>query len=97
MEKNKIPEIEVKIHKIFNDRNDPLRGVASVTIGGAFAVHGVRIVDSKNGVFVSMPRRPHESATGEKKHSDIFHPICSEARQVLHQKVLAAYEAKLEE
>lgn len=49
-------EIEVKILKTF-PASSKLRAVASVTIGGCFAVHGLKIFDSKNGQFVAnLPR-----------------------------------------
>ena len=32
------------------------KAFASATIGGAFAVHGIRIIESDKGRFISMPQ-----------------------------------------
>ena len=46
--------LEVKIHSLRTD--GPVLAHASVTLNGCFAVRGLRVVDSENGPFVSMPR-----------------------------------------
>lgn len=91
-----IPRINAKIDNLVdNDTN--LRAFASITVGGAVAVHGLRVMDSKKGLFVSMPSYSYEDHNGETKYADYAHPISKEARDAINTKVLDAYEQALEE
>ena len=91
-----MPRINAKIDNLVdNDTN--LRAFASVTVGGAVAIHGLRVMDSKKGLFVSMPSYSYEDHNGETKYADYAHPISKEARDAINTKVLDAYEQALEE
>ena len=91
-----IPRINAKIDRLVdNDTN--LRAFASITVGGAVAVHGLRVMDSKKGLFVSMPSYSYEDHNGETQYADYAHPISKEARDAINTKVLDAYEQALEE
>ena len=91
-----MPRISAKIDNLV-DNNTNLRAFASITIGGAVAVHGLRVMDSKKGLFVSMPSYSYEDHNGETKYADYAHPISKEARDAINTKVLDAYEQALEE
>ena len=72
-----LPRINAKIDRLVdNDTN--LRAFASVTVGGAVAIHGLRVMDSKKGLFVSMPSYSYEDHNGETKYADYAHPISKE-------------------
>lgn len=74
--------------RIFPYRGDgPVAATASVTLNGCFAVRDVRIMEGKNGLFVSMPRR---KVNGE--YRDICYPCTKDFKQQFDQKVLEAYE-----
>lgn len=90
------PRISAKIDNLV-DNNTNLRAFASITVGGAVAVHGLRVMDSKKGLFVSMPSYSYEDHNGETKYADYAHPISKEARDAINTKVLDAYEQALEE
>lgn len=94
--KPKLPSIDVRIDKLIDYENAKTKAVASATIGGCFAVHGIRVVDSEKGLFVSMPATMYQK-DGKTEYSENFHPITNEAREVLNKKVLDAYEQKLNE
>ena len=95
-QKAPMPRINAKIDNLVdNDTN--LRAFASVTVGGAVAIHGLRVMDSKKGLFVSMPSYSYEDSNGETKYADYAHPISKEAREAINSKVLDAYEQALEE
>jgi stage V sporulation protein G len=67
-----------------------VKAYANVTLGGEFAVHGVKVMERDDGtVWVSMPRQ--RSAT-DGVWRDVFHPITGEARDRLISMVLKAYE-----
>jgi stage V sporulation protein G len=65
----------------------PTKALGSVTFGGAFVVHGVRVVQSEKGLFVGMPQRKD----GEQ-YRDLAHPITGELRARLGSAVLEAYQ-----
>ena len=94
--KEKLPSIDVRIDKLIDYENARTKAVASANIAGCFAVHGIRVVDSEKGLFVSMPATMYQK-DGKTEYSENFHPITNEAREELNKKVLAAYEQKLTE
>lgn len=70
-----------------------LKAVASITIDECFVVHDIKIIEGKDGLFISMPSR--KTPDGEFK--DIVHPINTETREMIKTAVLEAYEkAKVE-
>lgn len=69
-----------------------LRAVASVIIDDCFAIHDIKIISGAEGEFIAMPSR--KTPDGEFK--DIVHPINTETREMLREKVLAAYKLALE-
>ena len=74
--------------RVYPNRGDgPAVATASVTLNGCFAIRDVRIMEGKNGLFVSMPRR---KANGE--YRDICFPCTKDFKQQFDQKVLDAYE-----
>lgn len=80
--------IAVRIHKI-NPTGNP-KATASINLNGAFAVHGLKVMDGKNGLFVSMPG--YQGRTG---WVDSAHPIDAGFREQLNQTVLDAYKQAL--
>ncbi len=68
-----------------------LKGFANVTFDNAFVVRGMKIIQGADGYFVSMPsrRRPDGS------HQDVAHPVNSDMRQMIEEKVLKAFEHEL--
>ena len=81
-------EPDVKIHSINTSGN--VLAYASVTLGGCFAVRGLRIVDSTKGPFVSMPG--YKAKDGCR---DICFPCTKEFRQQFQDTVLCAYHREL--
>ena len=78
-------DIDVKIYR--PSAQGPVLADASVTIGGCFAIRGVKIREGKNGPFVSMPSR---TVNGEYK--DVCFPCTREFKQQFDQTVLGAYQ-----
>ena len=68
-----------------------LKGFANVTFDDAFVIRGMKIIQGNNGFFVSMPSRKRPDGT----YQDIAHPINSDMRRMIEEKVLEAYEAEL--
>ena len=76
----------VNIRKIEKE-NSRLRGIASILIDEAFAVHDIRIIEGDNGLFIAMPSR--KTATGEYK--DVCHPINPEVRKMFEDAIFAEF------
>ncbi|MDR2733089.1 MAG: septation regulator SpoVG [Spirochaetota bacterium] len=64
-----------------------LKAYVSVTFDNCFAVHNMKVIDGKNGIFVAMPSRK----TNKGEFKDVAHPINMEFRTVLQDFVLEAY------
>ena len=90
------PAITAKIDRIFDKPDSNLRAIASVSIGNEFAVHGFRVLESQNGLFVSMPCTSYKDGEGKTQYSDTFHPITKESREELLNEIKSAYEQALE-
>ena len=95
-QKRSNPYVTARIDRLVDYENSKVKAIASVNIGGAFAIHGLRVIDSQKGLFVQMPQNSFQK-DGKTEYSDIFHPVTAEARNELFGKVLEAYEQKLAE
>lgn len=66
---------------------EKVKGLATVVIDDAIAIHDIRIIQGENGLWVAMPSR--KTATGE--YRDVAHPISAEARKAVEDAVFAEY------
>lgn len=89
-----IPTIQARIDHVTG--YEKVKAFASANIGGAFAIHGLRVVDGEKGLFVAMPSTSFQR-DGKTEYQETFHPVSGEARKALNDAVLAAYEQKLAE
>lgn len=88
-----VPEISVRIDKML-DGQGKTKAHASANIGGAFAVHGMRVIETDKGRFIAMPQDSYMKGN-VKKYTDLFHAVTAEARTALIEAVNAAYEQQL--
>lgn len=86
------PELDIRITSMYPPGGQgATRAFASATIGGCFAVRGIKIVEGgKDGLFVSMPSRRTQDG-----YKDICFPVTAEFREEMHRAVLGAYEQAL--
>lgn len=89
--------IEARIDRLIDFDDNKTKAMASINIGGIFAIHKIRIMDSKKGLFVAMPSYAYVDAQGEKQFKSYCHPITADARMELISKVMEAYEQALAE
>lgn len=80
-----IPVTKVELHDLGDA--GPTKAIGSVTIGDAFVVHGVRVVESEKGLFVAMPQRKDGD-----RYRDVAHPVTSEMRAIMGSSVLEEYQ-----
>ena len=78
---------DIRIRRI--EAEGKLKAYVTVTFDDCFVVHNVKVIEGKNGAFIAMPSR--KTKTGEYK--DVAHPINSDFRGSLQDKILEAYES----
>ena len=72
------------------DGTGNLKAFCDLEVAEAFLIKGVRVVEGKNGLFVSMPQ---EQGKDGNWYDTVF-PLTKEARQQVSEVVLAAYQAE---
>ena len=95
-EQQPIPNITVKIDKLFDDDSKKLKAFASANVG-PFAVHGIRVFENDKGTFVSMPSVSYKDGQGNTQYDEVFHPVTKEAREALVKNVIDEYNHALEQ
>jgi stage V sporulation protein G len=82
-------ELEVKrMAKV--DGRGTLKAFCDVALGGQYVIKGLKVVEGKKGIFVSMPREQGRDGNWY----DTFLPVTKQAHQQLTDTVLAAYQAE---
>lgn len=83
---------EVRIKLVEN--KEKLRAFADVTLGDAFVIHDIRVVEANDKFIVSMPSKKR-LINGEDVYTDVCHPITNEFREYINEEVKDAYEREL--
>lgn len=83
-------KLDVRINSI--NPNGAIRATASVNMNDCFAVKNVKVMDGKNGMFVSMPS--YKSPTSGEYREHCF-PVTKEFRDQLNNAVIGAYQQAL--
>ena len=75
------------------DVSPTIKAIVDVTADGSLAIHGLKLIEGKNGLFLSMPAdKWKDTSTGETKHIDIVHPTNADTRAELFKAFKDAYE-----
>ena len=83
---------DVKVRKVFSDA-DPMKAIVSVTLDGQLALHDIKVINTRDKLFIVMPSRKNPDGT----YRDIVHPINADFRAELEAAVLKAYDEALAE
>ena len=75
---------QVKVFPVYEDK---LKAFVSVVFDHAFMVNDIKVIQGKDGLFLSMPSRRKKN--GEFK--DVAHPLNNETRRMLEEQVLKEY------
>ena len=78
---------EVRIFPYKKAKKSNLKAFASVEFDECFAVTGLKIMDGKKGLFVSMPA----SEDSEGEYHDVCFPVTKKFRKELNDAVLTAF------
>jgi stage V sporulation protein G len=79
---------DIRIRRV--EADGKLKAYVTVTFDDSFVVHNVKVIEGKNGAFIAMPSR--KTKTGEYK--DVAHPINSDFRGKLQERILEEYKAQ---
>ena len=79
--------MEITEVKVFPVRDKKLRAFASIVLDASFMVNDIKIIQGKDGLFISMPSRRQKNG----RFKDIAHPLNQETRQVLQDRILAEF------
>ena len=80
-------KIDVRINSLTPGEGN-VKAIASANLDDCFAVKNIRVIEGKNGLFVSMPS--YKGADGE--YHDLFFPTTPEMRKQLNNAVEEAYK-----
>ncbi len=81
---------DVRIRRINSEGR--MKAIVSVTLDDAFVIHDIKVIEGQEKLFIAMPSR--KTPDGEFK--DIAHPIKTEVRELLEEKILEKYQESLD-
>ncbi|MBN3041020.1 MAG: SpoVG family protein [Candidatus Omnitrophica bacterium] len=82
--------LDLRVTRLFRFSGEgPTKAVCDVVIGEEFLIKGFRIVEGKDGLFVSPPR---EKGKDGKWYSNAL-ALTQQAKNALNEAVLAGYES----
>ena len=83
--------LNFKVGRLFKlEGNGAVKGFADIVVNDSLLLRGLRVLDGKNGMFVSFPREQGK----DKRWYETVHPITKEAREQISQTVIEAYNGK---
>ena len=80
--------MEITEVKLTLRNEEKLKAFVSVTFDNAFVIRGLKVINGKEGYFVSMPSRKRKDGS----YQDIAHPINNDMRKRLEDAILDEYE-----
>jgi len=79
--------------RVFPVGEEKLKAFASIIFDDCFVVSDIKIIQGEQGLFVSMPSKRRKNGT----FRDIAHPLNSETRREIEEKILEKYREALGE
>ena len=83
----------VKIKKVDGDKLDRLKAYVDITLDESLVIHGLKLMQGEQGLFVAMPSRK----MCNEEYKDIVHPICPDLRNYITKVVEEKYNSIEEE
>src|SRR5437867_1726080 len=83
--------MEITDVRVFPVAEEKLKAFVSIIIDDCFVVSDIKIISGTSGLFISMPSKKRKNGT----FRDIAHPLNSETRRAIEEKVLARYREAL--
>lgn len=85
--------MEITEVKVFPIQEEKLKAFVSIVFDHCFMVNDIKIIQGKDGLFISMPSRKKKN--GEFK--DVAHPLNNETRRMIEDRILVEYNRVLQE
>jgi stage V sporulation protein G len=85
--------MEITDVRVFPVDEDKLKAFVSIVIDDCFVISDIKIISGQTGLFISMPSKKRKNGT----FRDIAHPLNSETRRRIEERILARYEERLRE
>lgn len=82
---------EVRVRRV--EGKDKFKAWVTLTFDDEFRIHGLKVIQAKDGLFVAMPSR--KLPNGE--FIDTAYPITQELREAIQREVLNEYNRQLEQ
>lgn len=80
--------MEIQVQRMYRFETDrPLKAFVDIVVNDSLLIKGVRVMDGKKGLFVSMPREQAK----DKKWYDTIRCLTQEIRDQITEVVLSAY------
>ncbi len=80
---------DVKVSPVNDDER--LKAFVTITIDNCFIIKDLKVINGTKGLFVAMPSRKRKDGS----YKDIAHPLNSETRRMLEERVLGEYEKEI--
>ncbi len=85
--------MEITEVKVFSAKDGGrLKAYATVVFDNCFIIRDLKVIEGNKGLFVSMPSRKRKDGT----FRDIVHPLNSETRQLIEDRVIEAYNKAID-
>lgn len=81
--------MEITEVKVYPANEGKLKAYATMVFDNCFIVRDMKIIKSDKGLFVSMPSRRKKDGS----FKDIVHPLNSETRKMIEERVILEYNA----
>ncbi len=79
--------MEITEIKVFAVDEEKLKAFVSIVLDGCFMVNDIKLIQGKDGLFISMPSRRKKNG----RFKDIAHPLNNETRQMMEERIVAEY------
>jgi stage V sporulation protein G len=83
--------MEITEVRVFPVEDEKLKAFVSIILDNCFVISDIKIINGPKGLFISMPSKKRKDGT----FRDIAHPLNSETRRMMEEKVLARYQTEV--
>ena len=83
--------MEITEVRVFPVEDEKLKAFVSIILDSCFVISDIKIINGPKGLFISMPSKKRKDGT----FRDIAHPLNSETRRMMEEKVLARYQTEV--
>ena len=85
--------MEITEIKVYPAKEGKLRAYVTMVLDNCFIVRDLKVIQSDKGMFVSMPSRRKKDGS----FKDIVHPLNSDTRQIIEERIIKEYEKLISE